>query len=514
MKKKWIVITAGVLFLLQVFVCDIYAATIGRYLQGYISRQEEFQLICMNMGAESNTPEQFQISLSGQELPVISVSTIEKEKLPVTFYCLVDVSGSMSKEQMTRVREILHTIAAGMKEEDNMYIGTLGNQITSNGFMTEQNEIKQVINGLEAGHEDTNLYAGIVESIQTLTTDANVHMKKCLLIFSDGQDDQKSGITQDEAKKAVEEAHIPIYSVAVQDATASEKQIEYGKLLGSFARMSAGGVHYTPQMDGMSSEETGQAILDSVRNSIVLTTDPSGITERKDIMLLRVKYLAEDGNSYEDTMEVYGEDLPLPVTNGETETKEQATTVEETTVEETVVEEKQDSSMLPYMVVGIIFVVTVLCVGIVLVLRRKKNKEPEAIIEEETQAKEEVRKEEPEAAGKEQPQKSSTADTKNVYRLKMAAIGYEDIKYTFPLEEGKEMTLGRSGKADLKIGEEDRKVSGVHCRVKWENDKLYVWDLNSTNGTFVNGVPIKEMGRVVVHEGETIRIGSYEYRIG
>ena len=85
MKKKWIVITAGVLFLLQVFVCDIYAATIGRYLQGYISRQEEFQIICMNMGAESNTPEQFQISLSGQELPVISVSTIEKEKLPAEF---------------------------------------------------------------------------------------------------------------------------------------------------------------------------------------------------------------------------------------------------------------------------------------------------------------------------------------------------------------------------------------------------------------------------------------------
>lgn len=508
MKKKWIVITTGVLFLLQVFVCDIYAATIGRYLQGYLRKQEEFQIICTDMGAASYTPDQFQISLSGQELPVISISTVEKEKLPITFYCLVDVSGSMSKEQMMRIRETLLTVSAGMREEDNMFIGTLGNQITSNGFMTEQNEIEQVINGLEAGHEDTNLYAGIVQSIKTLTTDANVHTKKCLLIFSDGQDDQKSGITQDEAQKAVEEAHIPIYSVAVQDATANEKQIEYGKLLGSFARMSAGGEHYTPQIDGMSSEETGQAILDSVRNSIVLTTDPSGIAERKDIMLLRVKYLAEDGSSYEDTMEIYGEELPLPVTNEETEAEEQVAPIEETEVEE-----KQDTSMLPYIVVGIIFLAAIVCVGIVLMRRKKESKETEAI-KEEVPAKEEVSKEEPRQEMKEQPQENVTVDTKNVYQLKMAAIGYEEIKYTFPLEEGKEMTLGRSNKADLKIGEEDRKVSGVHCRVKWENDRLYIWDLNSTNGTFVNGVPIKEMGRVAVHEGETIRIGSYEYRIG
>ena len=96
----------------------------------------------------------------------------------------------------------------------------------------------------------------------------------------------------------------------------------------------------------------------------------------------------------------------------------------------------------------------------------------------------------------------------------MYAIGYSDIVRTIRLEQGRKVTVGRNDKADVILDREDKKLSGIQCGMLWEDGKLYVWDMDSTNGTFVNGVPIKSMGRVVVHDGETIRVGSYEYRVG
>ena len=96
----------------------------------------------------------------------------------------------------------------------------------------------------------------------------------------------------------------------------------------------------------------------------------------------------------------------------------------------------------------------------------------------------------------------------------VTAVGYEQIVHMLVLEKNKEVTVGRDKRAEIVLDGEDRRLSGVHCRLRWDGEKIYVWDMGSTNGTFVNGVPISQLGKVAVHEGETIRIGSYEYRIG
>src|SRR5258707_8385564 len=48
-------------------------------------------------------------------------------------------------------------------------------------------------------------------------------------------------------------------------------------------------------------------------------------------------------------------------------------------------------------------------------------------------------------------------------------------------------------------------VSRQHCRILYEDDRLFVEDLNSSNGTFVNGVRV--YGRQLVQPGDEIEVG-------
>ena len=75
------------------------------------------------------------------------------------------------------------------------------------------------------------------------------------------------------------------------------------------------------------------------------------------------------------------------------------------------------------------------------------------------------------------------------------------------------MTVGRNTKARIVLNPQDTKLSGVHFVMFWDGGSVYVWDGQSRNGTAVNGVVVSHLGRVAIKPGDSIRAGSYEYRL-
>ncbi len=65
------------------------------------------------------------------------------------------------------------------------------------------------------------------------------------------------------------------------------------------------------------------------------------------------------------------------------------------------------------------------------------------------------------------------------------------------------VVVGRARGADYPV--DDPNVSRRHAVLYWEGDQLYVKDLGSTNGTFVNGRPVTA-GRLV--DGDVLAVGS------
>ena len=64
-------------------------------------------------------------------------------------------------------------------------------------------------------------------------------------------------------------------------------------------------------------------------------------------------------------------------------------------------------------------------------------------------------------------------------------------------------SIGRNPDNDIEIA--DDKVSGSHCQIVVEGDRVLLRDLGSTNGTFVNRARIEE---AVLKSGQTFHLGS------
>ncbi|MDO5345569.1 MAG: VWA domain-containing protein, partial [Lachnospiraceae bacterium] len=287
------------------------------FLQGYHTEEGQLQFY---MASQGNTvaADQLTVTLSGEEVPVSLIETTSQ--IPVTYYCLTDVSGSMREEQFAQVKDVLQAVCDGMTEGDNLVLATLGNQVETTGFLDDTEEITEAIRGLSVGNEDTNLYYGIVEAIRLLEENPEVCERKCLVILSDGKDDQKTGITKSEADAAVESSRIPVYTVATLRSEQTEEQLADAKLLGSFANESAGGAHYTPMLtEGENGTSVGKAITGGMKQSLRVTTDTSGYQASKDILLLRVIYQNGGSVRLEDTMEVFAQELKYAETEPETE---------------------------------------------------------------------------------------------------------------------------------------------------------------------------------------------------
>lgn len=71
-------------------------------------------------------------------------------------------------------------------------------------------------------------------------------------------------------------------------------------------------------------------------------------------------------------------------------------------------------------------------------------------------------------------------------------------------EVGDEATVGRAGGCRIAL-EDDKTVSQLHARLFRRDGRLYVEDLGSTNGTFLNAK--KVAGAVVLHRGDRLQVG-------
>ncbi|MDJ0839373.1 MAG: FHA domain-containing protein [Acidobacteriota bacterium] len=79
---------------------------------------------------------------------------------------------------------------------------------------------------------------------------------------------------------------------------------------------------------------------------------------------------------------------------------------------------------------------------------------------------------------------------------------------TFPLEK-ETITIGRLDDNDIVIS--SKSISGYHAEVKIDHGSYFLIDLNSTNGTFLNG---RKVEQTEIRAGDIIRINNFNFKVG
>ena len=87
----------------------------------------------------------------------------------------------------------------------------------------------------------------------------------------------------------------------------------------------------------------------------------------------------------------------------------------------------------------------------------------------------------------------------------VAAMGFEPGE-AFDLSNG--ATMGRAESANIPV--HDPFASSSHARIFSRDGFMYIEDMGSTNGTFLNGRQLKSAERLEV--ADSVRIGDSEYR--
>jgi pSer/pThr/pTyr-binding forkhead associated (FHA) protein len=83
-----------------------------------------------------------------------------------------------------------------------------------------------------------------------------------------------------------------------------------------------------------------------------------------------------------------------------------------------------------------------------------------------------------------------------------------EMPFTFRLLPGSVKTVGRSGRADFIL--DAGMVSRVHCRLAARPADLEVTDLDSTNGTYVNG---QRITTAIIKAGDELGIGRVTFTV-
>lgn len=90
-------------------------------------------------------------------------------------------------------------------------------------------------------------------------------------------------------------------------------------------------------------------------------------------------------------------------------------------------------------------------------------------------------------------------------RLVLLSEGFTGRTYELKTDK---TTVGRVADNTFEIPEQS--VSSHHCEILLRGGDIIVHDLNSTNGTFINGEKISE---AVLKPGQILRLGSLEMRL-
>ncbi len=510
--------------------------TISLSFEDYEVGENLIEIYASTNATELPTSQQLTVMLSGNELSQESILGIADSGKPTTHLFLIDVSGSISDAKMEQIKEIISLYVQNIGQGDNVSVMRVGTELYTEPFVSAQ-EVEAQVEALQTDDNETNLYAGTINAIEILQTDESVHKSKVLTVISDGEEYSPVGYTLEEAQDEIEDSNIKVNTVAMLDSGASDAEIEDSKILGSFARASAGGSAITSGLNDEQPADIAELLIDSRNETFVLSCDISTFTAPTDETLLEMSLSIEGRGTATDAQMLSASSVMQGVVPTPTpEPTEQPTpeqTVEPTPMATEQTEEADQQEGIMGFMLGlfggnettmwiVIAAVGAVIIGgvilIIVIVNKKKKQEQESKAKMNSKPAQPVQKSAndgktiPVMKSQEKAQKQQMFDTtpRVKYKLTFTKLG-KGKGESFSFDMAQELIIGRNSSVAQFSMSSDDLLSSRHCRVFESGDSLLIEDLNSTNGTYLNGVPVS--GAEKLAQDDIILAGSMELRI-
>lgn len=449
------------------------------------------------------------VSIDSQTLPDAQLSTVRQEKLPVTIYCLVDISSHMSNLQIQEQTDILNIISSRMGEGDTMVISTVGSKLIEGALLETLEARKTAISTLKREGSKADMYSAIATAMTTLEQKTSYNANRCLLILSDGILDSGSTGNQ-RALDAITATTIPVYALGITGGSDDSYFIKNANQMLELAEASRNGFGLIPASENMSAAAGAQELWEHIQESSVIRIDLAQVTTGSNNAVLRAQYQVGD-TKLEDSVTVDLTKATVSVGNTVPHETEETLVPEETPEPETLPELHR---IWPLVIGSGVLVVALIVIAFLVSKKRKKSGMTVEAVSDTTPVVESILSTGDLGGDGSQAQNyTKTAPIQDVVAIRFSMVEHENVAVSFSLQPHNQQILGRDDRADIILNAEDYQLSGRHCLLEWDGSYLYIQDMGSTNGTILDGMILKRDTWSRLNNGSTLHMGSFDYQV-
>jgi Mg-chelatase subunit ChlD len=423
--------------------------------------------------------QQLTLTIGSSSATMKQVEPFEQTNEGVAYVLLVDISKSLKTEQFARVRTALKSWIQALIANDRVAIMTFGKEVKLiRDFTGDKESLQKAVDTLAPTDDLTQLHQGLLRALEMgKRADANLPRYRVIVTMSDGQDDFPGGVTAQEVLDRLKEDRIPIYTLGFTPSAPSGKEKEALKALGILARTS-GGEYLEATGDRLEADYA--ALRQRIRQVFVArvscpTCVADGQVQRLQLTQTVGTKTLTDGLSLRLLPRVVATAPPsaAPLVSVPPIPSEKIW-------------------WWPYAAGGGLLV---LLAGVPFWLRSRKPVLPPG----------------GEESAHDSPLPSTFVSPKAPsLRVRLTIVGNAAPTKTYDVNLADHAIIGRHPTECAVIIADDPEISARHCQLVREAEMVFVRDLESRNGTLVNGVPI--VGRHKLSDDDLLSIGRTNLR--
>lgn len=170
--------------------------------------------------------------------PLTSRGTQPLDASGTSYLVLLDVSGSIRAGHFAAAKEQIADLARELGPQDSLTLITFGDEVKmETADQRDPEEVIRILDGLRAEDQQTVLYEAFAQCL-AYGESISREQRQILLVVSDGiQDTGSTGITRQEIETRLAQASLPVYAFCADTADLRSQEE-----LGSFARATGGGI--------------------------------------------------------------------------------------------------------------------------------------------------------------------------------------------------------------------------------------------------------------------------------
>lgn len=504
MRKKWAGnVIAGVSVLLMLGTSALAAGEAR--VAGTCTGEEDISLYVKGLGIESAgeiTAAECQIGTkAGQTVTFEDVS--EMENLPRTLI-MVDNSLSITEGNREKIAAFLTEFIYSTGGKEEISLAVFDEELrTAVDHTTDHKALRDAVKELSYQDQETYLTDVLYDVIDKDLMGTQDCYKR-IIIISDGVDNKAIGYTKEELYNLIKDRGYPIYTLGCVYKENNE-QLEN---MFALSRLT-GGLDFL-----LDNEEDMDAVADAIIQDgravrfHIRPDDGEMDGSIKNVLLTVQTGQGEQKVEAAVKMPVMAESAPVP----EEETATPAPTPKELQTEP----QPEDTGLNPVIFAaagGVIIILAAAAAVIFLRKRSGKDKKNDFVVLSEPVK--DIPKRDTEktvlVSAQEDGDRTQMIWTGAAKQYTLHLTDMKNPGKTFQAPLGDTVIIGRrAGEANLVIDYE-KSISGRHCQISERGGRFYVKDLQSSNGTMLNGTRI--LSEMELHSGSVLTLGRLEVKV-